>query len=140
MNFFDQGDLRLKGMLTEVSESHSKFRKVLVMVRIMAIQVAKGTSMVCSQCLASHYWRGWKFNHGEVFGCVHGIQMRMDNWNLRVVLSWMALFFADGARRDLSRFSNSFCIISPGPFSGGAVWVRVRWLVFAGWVEDETQL
>ena len=24
MNFFDQGDLRLKGMATEVSKSHSK--------------------------------------------------------------------------------------------------------------------
>ena len=26
VNFFDQGDLRLKGMITEVSESHSKLR------------------------------------------------------------------------------------------------------------------
>ena len=37
VNFFDQGDLKLKGMLTEVSKSHSKFRQVLAMVRVMSI-------------------------------------------------------------------------------------------------------
>ena len=47
MNFFDQGDLRLKGMVTEVSESHSKFRQILAMVGVMSIQFVKGTSMVC---------------------------------------------------------------------------------------------
>ena len=47
MNFFDQGDLRLKGMVTEVSESHSKFGQVLAMVGVMSIQATKGTSMVC---------------------------------------------------------------------------------------------
>ena len=51
MNFFDQGDLRLKGMATEADESHSKFRQVLEMVGVMSIQVAKGTRMVCPQCL-----------------------------------------------------------------------------------------
>ena len=73
MNFFNQGDLRFKGMLTEVSESHSKFRKFLAMVRVMAIQVAKGASMVCPQCLVLDYWGGWDFNHGDVCICVHGI-------------------------------------------------------------------
>ena len=47
MNFFDQGDLRLKGMVTEVSKIHSKFRQVLVMVGVMSIQAAKGARMVC---------------------------------------------------------------------------------------------
>ena len=47
MNFFNQGDLRLKGMLMEVSESHSKFRKVLEMLGVMSIQDTKGASMVC---------------------------------------------------------------------------------------------
>ena len=55
MNFFDQGDLKLKGMLTEVSESHSKFGQVLEMVRVMAIQAAKGASMVCFQYLFPNY-------------------------------------------------------------------------------------
>ena len=47
MNFFDQGDLRLKGMVMEVSKSHSKFREVLAMVGVMSIQAAKGASMIC---------------------------------------------------------------------------------------------
>ena len=47
MDFFDQSDLRFKGMLSKVSESHWKFRKVLAMVGVMSIQAAKGTSMVC---------------------------------------------------------------------------------------------
>ena len=47
MNFFDQGDLRLKGMLMEVSESHSKFGQVLEMVGVMSIQAAKGARMAC---------------------------------------------------------------------------------------------
>ena len=47
MNFFNQGELRLKGMVTEVSKSHSKFREVLAMVGVMSIQAAKGISMVC---------------------------------------------------------------------------------------------
>ena len=50
MNFFDQGDLRLAGMVMEVSKIHLKFRKVLAMVGVMSIQAAKGTSMVCPQC------------------------------------------------------------------------------------------
>ena len=51
MEFFDQGDLRLKGMVTEVSKSHSKFGEVLAMVGVMPIQAAKGANMVCPQCL-----------------------------------------------------------------------------------------
>ena len=51
MDFFDQSDLRLKRMLMEVSESHSKFGQVLEMVGVMSIQAAKGTSMVFPQCL-----------------------------------------------------------------------------------------
>ena len=47
MDFFDQGDLRLKGMLMDVSESHSKFEQVLEMVGVMSIQATKGASMVC---------------------------------------------------------------------------------------------
>ena len=73
MNFFDQGDIRLKGMLMEVSESHSKFGQVLEMVGVMSIQAAKGASMVCPQCLVLDYWHSWDFNHGDVFICVHGI-------------------------------------------------------------------
>ena len=78
MNFFDQGDLRLKGMVMKVSESHSILGQVLVMVRVMAIQAAKGVSMVCSQCPVPDYRCSWEFNHGVVFVCIHGIQMRMD--------------------------------------------------------------
>ena len=48
MKFFDQGDLRLKGMVTKVKEIHSKFEQVLEMVGVMSIQAAKGASMVCS--------------------------------------------------------------------------------------------
>ena len=79
MNFFDQGDFRLKGMLSEVSESHSKFGQVLEMVRVMAIQAAKDASMVCPQFLVLDYRRSWEFNHGDVFGFIHGIQMRTDH-------------------------------------------------------------
>ena len=46
MNFFNQGDLKLKGMVMEVNKSHSKFGQVLAMVGVMSIQAAKGTSMV----------------------------------------------------------------------------------------------
>ena len=73
MRFFDQGDLRLKGVVTEVSESHSKFGKILAMVRVMSIQTVKGASMVCSQCLVSNYRRSWEFNHMDVLVCIHGI-------------------------------------------------------------------
>ena len=55
MKFFDQIDLKLKGMVMEVSESHSKFRQVLEMVGVMSIQATKGTSMVCPQCLVPNY-------------------------------------------------------------------------------------
>ena len=51
MNFFGQGDLILKGMVMEVSESHSKFGQVLAMVEVMSIQAAKGASMVYPQFL-----------------------------------------------------------------------------------------
>ena len=73
MNFFDQGDLRLKGMVTEVSKSHLKFREVLAVVGVIPIQATKGTSMVFPQCLVLYYWCGQEFNHGDVFICVHGI-------------------------------------------------------------------
>ena len=62
----------------------------------------------------------------------------MDYRNFRVVLSRMALFFTDGARRDLSRLNSSFCFC-PWPFLGGVVRVQVWWLVFVGRVEDETR-
>ena len=39
MNFFDQGDLRLKGIVMEVNESHSKFEQVLEMVGVMPQRV-----------------------------------------------------------------------------------------------------
>ena len=55
MNFFDQGDLRLKGMVMEVDEGHSKFGQVLAMVGVMPIQAVKGASMVCPQCLVLYY-------------------------------------------------------------------------------------
>ena len=74
MNFFDQGDLRLKGMVKEVSKSHSKFRQVLSMVGVVSIQAAKGASMVFPQCLVPDYWHGWEFNHRDVF--------RLYPWNL----------------------------------------------------------
>ena len=83
MNFFDHGDLKLKGMLTEVNKSNSKFRKVLEMVGVMSIQVAKGGRMVCPQCLVPNYWHGWEFNHGDVFVHIHGIQMCTDHWDFR---------------------------------------------------------
>ena len=73
MKFFDQGDLRLKGMVTEVSESHSKFGQVLAMVGVISIQAAKGARMVCPQCLVLDYWRSWEFNHEDVFFRIHGI-------------------------------------------------------------------
>ena len=37
---------------------------------------------------------------------------------------------------EVMRYLSHSC---PWPFLGGAVWVLVRWLVFAGWVEDEIQ-
>ena len=49
MDFFDQGDLRLEGMLSNVGEIHSKLGKFLAVVIIVLIQFAKGASMVCSQ-------------------------------------------------------------------------------------------
>ena len=79
MNFFYQGDLRLKGMVMQVSESHSKFGQVLAMVGVMSIQAAKAASMVCPQCLVPDYWLGWDFNHEDVFIRIHGIQMRIDH-------------------------------------------------------------
>ena len=51
MNLFDQGDIKIKGRVMEVSESHLKFGQVLEMVGVMSIQAAKGASMVCPQCL-----------------------------------------------------------------------------------------
>ena len=54
-------------MLSKVSESHSKFGQILAMVGVMSIQSAKGTSMVCPQCLVPDYWRGCEFNHEDVF-------------------------------------------------------------------------
>ena len=59
MDFFDQSDLRFKGMLSKVSESHLKFGQVLVMVGVMSIQAAKGAIMVCPQCLVPNYRRSW---------------------------------------------------------------------------------
>ena len=116
MNFFDQGDLKIKGMVTKVSKSHSKFRKILEMVGVMSIQAAKGAIMVCAQCLVPDYWHGWEFNHGGVFVCVHRIQMHTDHWDFREILSWMALLFVDSTRWDLSWFCGGFGVLSPGPF------------------------
>ena len=73
MEFFNQSDIRLKGMLMEVSESHSKFGQILEIVGVMSIQVAKGASMVCPQCLVPDYERGWEFNHREVSVRINGI-------------------------------------------------------------------
>ena len=130
MNFFDQGDLRLKGMVTEVNKSHSKFGQVLAMVGIMSIQAAKGASMVCPQFLVPDYGCGWEFDHRHVFLCpwnldVHGslgfqgnseldgpVAHRQCKVGLVAVLRWLW---------------NSF----PLPFSGGVVRVWVRWLAFA---------
>ena len=49
----------------------------------------------------------------------------------------MALFFVDDAISYVSRLNSSFHRFFPWTFLGGTV--RVWWLVFAGWVEDETQ-
>ena len=119
MNFFDQGDLRLKGMLTEISENHSKFRQILAMVGVMSIQVVKGASMVFPQCRVPEYWCGWEFNHGDVFICIHGIQVHTDHGDFRTILSWMALLLADGTRWDLSWFYGGFGVLSPSPFGLG---------------------
>ena len=134
MNFFDQCDLRLKGMVMEVSESHSKLGQVLEMVGVMSIQLAKGASMVCHQCLVPDYWHGWAFNHGDVFVRIHGIQMHMDHWNFRAILSWIALLFTDGTRWDLSWFYDGFGVLSPSPFGLG--WCRCGcsgWLMRIEW-------
>ena len=134
MDLFDQGDLRLKGMVMEVSESHSKFGQVLAMVGVMSIQAAKGASMVCPQCLVLDYMCCWEFNHGHVFICIHGIQMCMDHWDFREILSWMALLFIDGTRWNLLWFCGGFGVIFPIPFGLG--WCRCRysgWLVQTEW-------
>ena len=68
------------------------------MVRVMSIQAAEDASMVCSQCLVSYYY--WKLNDGEVFVCIHGVQMRGDHWDLREILIWMALLLTDSTRQD----------------------------------------
>ena len=47
--------------------------------------------------------------------------MRAYYGYFRAVLSWMALFFADDARWDLSRFSNSFHIFPLDLFGWGGV-------------------
>ena len=49
MDFFDQSDLKFKGMLSQVSWSHLILGQVLEMVRIMSIHTAESASMVCSQ-------------------------------------------------------------------------------------------
>ena len=59
--------------------------------------------------------------------------MHTDYRDLREFLSWMALFFIDGARWDLSRFSCIFHSFSLGPFGVGAGVV----VGFASRVEDE---
>ena len=94
-------------------------------MRIVSIQPIKGASMVCSKRIIFYYWPTWEFNHGEVFRCIHGIQICVNYGNLRAVLSWMALFFANSARRDLSRFSDIFHIFSPGTFWVGGAGVGV---------------
>ena len=119
MKFFNQGDLRLKKMVTEVSESHSKFGQILAMVGVMSIQVAKVASMVCPQCLVPDYWCGWDFNHGDFFVHIHGIQMRTDHWDFKEILIWMALLFADGTRWNLSWFYGGFGVFTPIPFGLG---------------------
>ena len=86
------------------------------MVRVMSIQNEKGASMVFSQFLVPDYWCGWKFNHRDVFISIHGIQMHTDHWDFRAIFIWVALLLTDGARRDLSRFSGTFSILSPDPF------------------------
>ena len=77
------------------------------MLRVMSIQTVEGESMVCSQCLVSYYWRAWKLNDGEVFICIHGVQTREDHWDLKEILSWMALFLTDCARWNLSCIEHS---------------------------------
>ena len=134
MEFFDQGDFRLKGMLTEVSQSHLKFRKVLGMVRIMAMQATKGASMVCSQFLVPNYQCGWELNHGDVFICIHGIQMHTDHWDFREILSWMALLFTDRTRWDLSWCCGGFSVLFPSAFGlGQCRYGCGSWLVQTGW-------
>ena len=59
--------------------------------------------------------------------------MHADHWNTRAVLSWMALFFTDGARQGLSRLYGSFHILVPGPFWVG--WYGCGgWFLWAGWM------
>ena len=134
MNFFDQGDLRLKGMVMEVSKIHSKFGEFLEMVGVMPIQAAKGVSMVFPQFLVLYYWRSWEFNHEDVFIHIHGIQVRTDHWNFRAILSWMALLFTDDTRWDLSWFCDDFGVLSLGPFGLGRCRCRCGgWIMWTGW-------
>ena len=134
MNFFNQGDLRLKGMVTDVSESHSKLGEVLEMVGVMPIQAAKGASIICPQCLVLYYWHGWEFNHGDVFICIHGIQMRTNHWYFRAILSWMALLFADGTRWDWPWFYGGFGVLPPRRFGLGRCRYQCGgWLMWTGW-------
>ena len=58
----------------------------------------------------------------------------MDYGNIKEVLSWVALFFVDGARQDLSRFNNSFHIFSPVPFWVGRCGCGCSgWFLEDGW-------
>ena len=100
----------------------------------MSIQAAKGRIMVCPQCFALDYWHGWEFNHGDVFVHIHGIQMHMDHWDFKEILSCMALLFADGTRWDLLQFYSGFGVLAPGSFGLGLCWCRCSsWLVWTGW-------
>ena len=108
------------------------------MVGVMSIQAAKGVSIVCPQFLVLYYWRGWEFNHGDVFICIHGIQMHTDHWDFREILNGPVV--CRWHKVGLAVVLRWLWCSSPLPFWVGAVQVRVWQLAYADRVGGETQL
>ena len=70
----------------------------------------------------------------EVFVYIQGVQVRMDHWDLREILSWIALLLANNARWDWPRFCDSFGILALGPFRVGQCGCGCGgWLLQARW-------
>ena len=62
--------------------------------------------------------------------------MRMDYWDFRAILSWMALLLADGARWNLSWLCSGFGVLAPSPFRVGRCGFGCgcsAWILRIGW-------